>query len=539
MAYKRKTHEERMKEIEDLTNDMTEKIESYFVSEEALKEHLAFMSSFYNYSLRNMSLIDKQFPGARAVGSFNFWKEKGVFVKKGEKGIKILVPTPVEYFKKNNDWVQVRYANAKEKEQIKKGVLETRKKLFFKVGHVFEYTQTDAREKGLEVSQIFGQYHKDGEVENDKEMLEALRKISDKVGFKILDEPREELGTAKGAAYPYLKEIALNPRNTDYENVTTLIHELAHAKLHTPDIRDKLTTAEREFQAEMVSYVVANRYGIDTENFTLSYLGGWTEGKELKDKENLLNEVRDTAKEFIETIDEHMLQAKEKEMEKGLEKNHKLKVTSLEGVDGRDSEEIAQIVMTNGVTNKEHSFSVWASDISNNELSPYYVYLNCPEQLPDDYTNIQDALSDSLGDFTLSDLVKDTAEIEKSIQEYVQDENKTFSFEIPPNQQGLDLHSLIVDEEVADLLLKNEKSMVSKQDLIDFGRLVEGDKHFSYNLDHELNESFQVMLNQTGVKKDEVKYLNTAFNTLNVNLDANDFSKNKSIEKANEPEMTL
>lgn len=35
------------------------------------------------------------------------------------------------------------------------------------------------------------------------------------------------------------------------------------------------------------------------------------------------------------------------------------------------------------------------------------------------------------------------------------------------------------------------------------------------------------------------KYLNTAFNTLNVNLDASDFSKNKSIEKANEPEMTL
>lgn len=539
MAYKRKNYKERMQEIEDLTNDMTEKIESYFVSEEALKEHLAFMSSFYNYSLQNMFLIDKQFPGARAVGSFNFWKEKGAYVKKGEKGIKILVPTPVEYFKRNDDWVQTRYANAKEKEQIKKGEIETRKKLFFKIGHVFEYTQTDAREKGLEVSQIFGQYHKDGEIENNKEMLEALQKIADKVGFTILDEPREELGTAKGAAYPYLKEIALNPRNTDYENVTTLIHELAHAKLHTPDTRDKLTTAEREFQAEMVSYVVANRYGIDTENFTLSYLGGWTEGKELKDKEKLLNEVRDTAKEFIETIDEHMLQAKEKEMEKGLEKNHKLKVTSLEGVDGRDSEEIAQIVMTNGVTNKEHSFSVWASDISNNELSPYYVYLNCPEQLPDDYTNIQDALSDSLGDFTLSDIVKDTAEIEKAIQEYVQNEDKTFSFEIPPNQQGLDLHSLIVDEEVADLLLKNEKSMVSKQDLIDFGRLVEGDKDISYNLDHELNESFQVILNQTGVKKDEVKYLNTAFSTLNVNLDASNFSKNKSIEKANEPEMTL
>ncbi|WP_411268543.1 ImmA/IrrE family metallo-endopeptidase [Lysinibacillus sphaericus] len=65
--------------------------------------------------------------------------------------------------------------------------------------------------------------------------------------------------------------MALNPRNTAYENVTTLLHELAHARLHTPDVRDSFTKAEREFQAEMVSYVVASRYGIDTENFSLSY----------------------------------------------------------------------------------------------------------------------------------------------------------------------------------------------------------------------------------------------------------------------------
>lgn len=365
MAYKRKTHEERMKEIEDLTNDMTEKIESYFVSEEALKEHLAFMSNFYNYSLRNMSLIDSQFRGARAVGSFNFWKEKGAFVKKGEKGIKILVPTPVEYFKRNDDWVQTRYANAKEKEQIKKGEIETRKKLFFKIGHVFEYTQTDAREKGLEVSQIFGQYHKDGEIENNKEMLEALQKIADKVGFTILDEPREELGTAKGAAYPYLKEIALNPRNTDYENVTTLIHELAHAKLHTPDTRDKLTTAEREFQAEMVSYVVANRYGIDTENFTLSYLGGWTEGKELKDKENLLNEVRDTAKEFIEVIDTHF-----SELEKA--KVHTVEYT-------KDSyEELLLIQENNGLSSNVVEFENknFLEHLKKENPHDYYKYLS-------------------------------------------------------------------------------------------------------------------------------------------------------------------
>lgn len=304
--YTAKTAEEKQKEIEELSNKMTDQLSSYFVSEEALKEHLAFMSIFHNYSLRNMVLIQNQFRGASAVGSFKFWQDKGASVKKGEKGIQIFVPTPVTYFKRGEEWIQVQYADPKEKIQINNGTLETQRKLFFKIGHVFEYTQTDAREKGMPVSEIFGQYYQDGVIDNQDELLAAMHKVSKNLGFEILSDPPRELGTAKGVAYPIEKKIALNPRNTAYENVTTLLHELAHARLHTPDVRESFTKAEREFQAEMVSYVVANRYGIDTANFSLSYLAGWTQqGKELKDKEMLLNGVRTAACEFIECIDIH------------------------------------------------------------------------------------------------------------------------------------------------------------------------------------------------------------------------------------------
>ncbi|MCT6922829.1 LPD25 domain-containing protein [Metasolibacillus sp.] len=313
--YIAKTAEEKQREIDELSNRMTEQISHYFVSEATLKEHLAFMSNFYSYSLRNMALIQSQFAGAKAVGSFNFWKDKGVSVKKGEKGIQLFVPTPVEYFQRDGGWVRVQSANMVEKAQIQNGTLETQKKLFFKIGHVFEYTQTDAREKNMPISEIFAQYHQEGVMENEKEMSEALHKIAEKLEFEILPEPIEELGVAKGAAYPYLKKIALNPRNTAYENVTTLLHELAHAKLHTPDVRDSFTKAEREFQAEMVAYVVANRYGIDTEDFSLSYLAGWTQqGKNIEDKVMLLNGVREAAHEFIEIIDGHL---QEIELSKG------------------------------------------------------------------------------------------------------------------------------------------------------------------------------------------------------------------------------
>jgi len=361
--YTAKTAEEKKKEIEELSEKMTNQLSAYFVSEEALKEHLAFMSIFYNYSLRNMTLIQSQFMGAQAVGSFKFWQDKGVSVKRGEKGIQLFVPTPVTYFNRDGEWIQMQYANSKEKMQIKNGILETQKKLFFKIGHVFEYTQTDAREKGMPVSEIFDQYYQDGVIDNEDEMLVALHKVSENVGFEILPIPPRELGVAKGVAYPNEKIIALNPRNTAYENVTTLLHELAHARLHTPDVRDSFTKAEREFQAEMVSYVMASRYGIDTENFSLSYLAGWTQqGKELKDKEMLLNGVRTAASEFIETIDQHFSEinrSKENELMQSkqllLIEYGALSNASLRTIETEDLKEIIHDIITNKVEQLQHS----------------------------------------------------------------------------------------------------------------------------------------------------------------------------------------
>ncbi|OES43357.1 LPD25 domain-containing protein [Domibacillus iocasae] len=323
MAYKRKTQEEKQKEIEELTASMDSQLQGYFESEEKIKEHLAFMANFHRYSARNMALIDQQFMGARAVGSFNFWKSKGASVNKGEKGIKILVPSPVEYFKRGVDsegkdvWAKVTSANPKEKQLLEKGALQKRKIMFFKIGYVFEYTQTNAREKGIKVSDIFGRYHREGTVENDKEFMKAFEKLADKVGVQLLDKPPAgvELGTAKGAFFPDLNVIALNPRNTMADNVPVMIHELAHAELHNRERQKErgrdLTTNEKEFQAEMVAYVVATHYGIKMYNFSLPYLANWTRDAELRDKEQLLNEVRQTSSEFIGVIDSHLEYSKE------------------------------------------------------------------------------------------------------------------------------------------------------------------------------------------------------------------------------------
>src|SRR5699024_5564164 len=89
---KYKTTQEKKKEIEELTEQRNQEVKDFFKDPEKLKEYIEFSNNFYNYSVRNSILIQKQFTGAQAVGSFKFWKDKGFPVQKGEKGIKILAP---------------------------------------------------------------------------------------------------------------------------------------------------------------------------------------------------------------------------------------------------------------------------------------------------------------------------------------------------------------------------------------------------------------------------------------------------------------
>src|SRR5699024_3544154 len=152
-------------------------------------------------------------------------------------------------------------------------------------------------------------------------MLDALQKVGDKLGVTI-GEPLEELGAAKGAFYQGIdgrkNHTGLNPRNGELQNVKTLIHELAHAKLHgTPDKHFKLSSEEKEFQAEMTAHAVASYFDIDTSDYSLGYLANWKQGKELKDKAQLLEEVRGAAVEFMETMEPELMKEQEKSMENG------------------------------------------------------------------------------------------------------------------------------------------------------------------------------------------------------------------------------
>lgn len=310
-TYNKKSKEDKEKEVNELLKKANEGIENCFTTPEHFKELASYMSKFYNYSFRNTFLIQEQFKGALAVGSYAFWKEKGFTVNKGEKGIKILVPNKLsDYFiNEKGEEVKLSKATLEEKRLIEQGEIEVRKgKLIFNQGYVFEVTQTNAKAEDL--PKIFPGRWLDGEVNNYNLMYKAMENIANKIGVKII-APKKELGAVKGVSYPATKEVALNPRNTQLQNVKTLIHELTHAKLHTMETRDNYTKNEKEFQAEMSAYSVCSYFGLDTSEYSFRYIKNWTKGVELKDKEKLINEVRETVKEYIEIIEETLINNKD------------------------------------------------------------------------------------------------------------------------------------------------------------------------------------------------------------------------------------
>lgn len=313
--YKKKSAEEKKKEVDQLISVAENKIKECFDTPEQIKELIDYISRFYNYSLRNAFLIQEQFRGALAVGSYTFWKEKGYTVNKGEKGIKILVPNKLsDYFiNEKGEEVKVKNATIEEKKLIEQGKIEVNKgKIVFNQGYVFDVSQTNAKSDDL--PKIFPNRWLDGEVKDYDLMYKAMENIAKKIGVEII-EPKEELGAVKGVSYPVTKEVALNPRNTQLQNVKTLIHELAHAKLHTMETRENYSVNEKEFQAELTAYTVCKYFGLDTSEYSFRYINTWTKNIELKDKERLLNEVRETVKEYIEVIEDTLINDKNIKLE--------------------------------------------------------------------------------------------------------------------------------------------------------------------------------------------------------------------------------
>lgn len=87
--------------LKEITESIEQGIKELFQSDKYI-DYLRTMSRFHKYFLNNTLLISMQKPDATHVAGFNKWRDQfSRNVKKGEKGIKIIAPTPYKGKKGN------------------------------------------------------------------------------------------------------------------------------------------------------------------------------------------------------------------------------------------------------------------------------------------------------------------------------------------------------------------------------------------------------------------------------------------------------
>ena len=301
---------DKLKEITDrLEQGITELFES-----ERYKEYLRVMSKFHNYSFNNTLLIAMQKPDASLVAGFSSWKNNfGRSVMKGEKGIKIIVPSPFTVKQ------EVEKTDPQTGKPVigKDGKPVTEEKEIkvpaYKVVSVFDVSQTEGRElPDIAVNELTG------DVDRFKDFFAALEQASPvPVGFEKIE------GGAHGYYHLEEKRIAIDEGMSDLQTLKTAIHEIAHAKLHDIDLnapkeeqKPRVDRRTREVEAESVAYTVCQHYGLDTSDYSFGYVAGWSSGKELAELRGSLETIRSTAAEMINSIDGHFAElqkAQEKE----------------------------------------------------------------------------------------------------------------------------------------------------------------------------------------------------------------------------------
>ncbi len=308
----REYNERKQAEIDEMIQRINEGVNAVFESDK-YKEYLKFASKFTDYSARNTMLISLQRPDATLVAAYGKWKQLGRQVEKGETGISILAPVT---YKTNNILEVERPAvddfgnplynedGTEKTETVEKPLTG----LAFKKVYVFDVSQTSGKEIPDPVGELTG----DIDAGRKEAVFAALKKVT---GAEF--EFQDIKGGAKGYYSAAKNLIVIKTGMSDAQTLKTAFHEAAHNLLHDP--KKKIVTAksprnEKEVQAESVAFMVAEKFGIDTSEYSFPYIASWSEGKQLEQLKNSLQEIQEAAKKISSEIESELLKMQKRHL---------------------------------------------------------------------------------------------------------------------------------------------------------------------------------------------------------------------------------
>jgi len=285
--------------LKDVTDKLEKGIQDLFNSEK-YKEYLSVMSKFYNYSINNTILIAMQKPDATLVAGYSAWEKKFErFVRKGERGIKIIAPCP-RTIQKEVPKIDLKTQTPMRDENgnVIMSQLEVTIPAY-KVVTVFDVSQTDGKElPSIAVDSLTGK------VERYDDFFKALSESANiPVSF-------EKLHPELHGYYSITdNSIVLAEGMSEIQTLKTFIHEIAHSMLHNENGEEhKSDRNTKEVQAESIAYTVCQHYGLDTSDYSFGYVAGWSHTRGLDELKSSLSVIHKTAQTIIESVDKKVLE---------------------------------------------------------------------------------------------------------------------------------------------------------------------------------------------------------------------------------------
>jgi antirestriction protein ArdC len=301
--------------VQELTDKLKQGLQDLFNSD-SYRNYLSTMSKFHNYSFNNTLLIAMQKPDATLVAGYKaLQKNFERHVNKGEKAIRILAPAPYKIKEERDKIDPVTQELLLDKDgNPQKEEVEITIPVFRAVS-VFDVAQTDGKPiPELAAKELLS------DVEGYQDMIRAVEAIS-----PVPIELEEIAGDSKGYYDSEAKRIAVQENMSESQTLKTMIHEVAHSKLHSKEVeQDEQMRKDRntkEVEAESVAYTVCQHFGIDTSDYSFGYIAGWSSGRDTKELRASMDTIRKTASELITGIEGqlHLLELEKEVVQKETE----------------------------------------------------------------------------------------------------------------------------------------------------------------------------------------------------------------------------
>lgn len=362
--------------VKEITDKLEAGLKELFESEK-YKSYLSTMSKFHNYSFNNTLLIAMQKPEATLVAGYQAWQKNFErHVNKGEKAIRILAPAPYK-IKEERDKLDPVTGEMMFDENGMPQKEETEVTIpAFRAVSVFDVSQTDGKPiPELEVNELLST------VEGYEDFVQALMNISP-VPIAFEDIP----GDSKWYFSTAEKRIAVQENMSESQTLKTMVHEVAHSRLHDKEVNQSMDIPvkdrnTKEVEAESVAFTVCQHFGIDTSDYSFGYIAGWSSGRNMKELKSSLDTIRKTASELITGIEGAMQELqlnREMEQEHGKESillvhNEDFSEYNLVSVRGMDSAELISALSTMNEEDKSNissyleSKGAWTTELADEQ----------------------------------------------------------------------------------------------------------------------------------------------------------------------------